>query len=53
VPLRAAFGGDLDDDGRLVAVEWVGDPYRFARLDVDDDGEIEPLEAFVGWVTRA
>ena len=52
IPLRVAYGADLDGDRRLVPVEWVGDPYRFARLDIDDDGEIEPVEALVGWALR-
>jgi hypothetical protein len=54
VPLRVAFSGDLDldDDGDLTAFEWMGDPLTFARMDIDADGELEPLEAFVGWVLR-
>ena len=52
IPLRVAYGADLDGDRRLVPVEWVGDPYRFARLDIDADGEIEPVEALVGWALR-
>ena len=55
VPLRTAFGYDydLDDDGDVEAVEWYGDPLRFARLDIDADGELEPVEALVGWLFRA
>ena len=55
VPLRTALGGglDLDGDGDVTAVEWWGDPLRFVRLDLDRDGELEPLEAVVGWLFQA
>jgi hypothetical protein len=55
VPLRTALGSglDFDGDGDVTAVEWWGDPLRFARLDIDADGELEPLEAFVGWLFQA
>jgi hypothetical protein len=55
VPLRVALGDDLDfdGDGDLTAAEWLGDPLRFARLDLDADGELEPVEAMVGWLFRA
>jgi hypothetical protein len=55
VPLRMVVQRDLDldADGRIEAVEWVGDPYRFARLDIDADGVIEPLESLAGWALTA
>lgn len=41
---------DYDRDGEIARVEWVGDPYRFHRLDRNDNGVVGRWEYAFGWL---
>ena len=44
---------DYDRDGEIARVEWVGDPYRFHRLDRNDNGVVGRWEYAFGWLRGA
>jgi hypothetical protein len=41
---------DFDRSGEIARVEWVGDPYRFQRLDRNDNGVVGRWEYAFGWL---
>jgi hypothetical protein len=41
---------DYDRSGEIARVEWVGDPYRFQRLDRNDNGVVGRWEYAFGWL---
>jgi hypothetical protein len=50
VPVRMVVDGalDLDHDGYVSRWEWVGDPFRFAALDLNGNGRLGRVEAVIG-----
>jgi hypothetical protein len=50
VPVRFIADGalDLDHNGFISRAEWVGDPFRFAALDLNHDGRVKPIEGVLG-----